>query len=57
VVWLEAPESAIQSVMVGWFSLMVLNELARDCWSQHLVYGFHAVRAVAGPSTACAQGG
>jgi hypothetical protein len=42
VVWLEAPESAIQSMMMGWFSVMVLKELARDYWSQHLVHGFHA---------------
>jgi hypothetical protein len=41
VVWLEAPELAIQSVMVGWFSVMVLKELARDFWSQHLVHKFH----------------
>jgi hypothetical protein len=42
MVWLEAPESAIQSVMAGWFSVMVLNELVRDYWSQHPVHRFHA---------------
>jgi hypothetical protein len=31
VVWLEAPESAIQSVIVGGVKAMVLKELANDC--------------------------
>jgi hypothetical protein len=30
VVWLEAPESAIQSVIVGGVKAMVLKELAND---------------------------
>jgi hypothetical protein len=31
VVWLEAPESATQSVAVGGVKAMVLKELANDC--------------------------
>jgi hypothetical protein len=34
VVWLEASESATQSVIAcGEFSVMVLNEFAMDCYS------------------------
>jgi hypothetical protein len=34
VVWNEAPELVIQSVMaVGGVKVIVLNELARDTWS------------------------
>jgi hypothetical protein len=40
VVWLEAPESATQSVMgVGAVSSMVLKESARDCGSHSLDHG------------------
>jgi hypothetical protein len=31
VVWLEAPESATQSVTTGGVKAMVLKELANDC--------------------------
>jgi hypothetical protein len=31
VVWLEAPESATQSVTAGGVKAMVLKELAHDC--------------------------
>jgi hypothetical protein len=31
VVWLEAPESATQSVTAGGVKAMVLKELANDC--------------------------
>jgi hypothetical protein len=31
VVWLKAPESAIQSVTTGGVKVMVLKELANDC--------------------------
>jgi hypothetical protein len=31
VVWLEAPESATQSMIVGGVKVMVLRELTNDC--------------------------
>jgi hypothetical protein len=34
VVWLEASESATQSVTAGGVKAMVLKEFANDCWSQ-----------------------
>jgi hypothetical protein len=37
MVWLEAPESATQSVTTGGVKAMVLKELANDCWSHMLV--------------------
>lgn len=37
VVWIKALESTTQSVMAaGGVKVIVLNELARDCWSHAL---------------------
>ena len=42
VVWLEAPESATQSVTVGGTIFMVWKEWASGCWCRELIHGVHA---------------
>jgi hypothetical protein len=42
VIWLEASESATQSMTAGGTIAIVWKEGASGCWSQELIHGVHA---------------